>query len=203
MEERYRNSFISDFWNSNYSLTIVDSTSYLIKLNRAEKEKYWKAQRMIEIHRETNSRSFIAGVTNHSNDTMSFPIQDESIIAILEAKDHNEEWKPIQFWPISRCGNSFYSIYINPGQTLLITVENVFGKTPTELRIRLHGNDTIYVSNTFKGKIDPSNFIIPDNIIERYDHILCDSIFFLEKPMYGDLNNDEMYDFIIYEDEKK
>lgn len=157
-------------------------------------------QQIKAIHKETNDRDFIAGISNHSSDTILIPIQDNSAIAIIEAIDHNGHWRPIQFWPISGCGNSYYSQTTLPNQSLLITVKKTFGDKATQMRIRLHGTDTIMISPSFAGWIDESMFNIGDSLIYDYKHILCDSIFFLESPYYRNLNYDDL-EFIEFPEE--
>jgi hypothetical protein len=185
---RQPNNFISKI-ESHYQLGL--------QVHKDEKDYYSK--RIIEIHSETNNRDFIAGITNYISDTILIPIQDYSLISILEAKDKHGLWRPIQFWPISGCGNSYYSESIPPRQTLVFTIKKDFGKSPTLMRLRLHGTDTIFISNEFLGSVDDKMFKIKDNIIKDYKHILCDSIFYLESPRYGNLNYDGNIEFMIFD----
>ncbi len=150
-----------------------------------ELDKKYFRKRIKEVHSATNIQDFIAGISNYSADTIFIPIQDESLISIIEAKNAEGLWKPIQYWPISGCGNSYYSECILPNQTLLFTVKKNFGNFHTSMRLRLHGSDTIFVSKEFKGSIDKEMFIIKENIIQDYEHILCGKVFFLETPRFG------------------
>ena len=172
---------------------ISTSESHYQRGLQVHKDKMdYYSKRIKEIHNETNNRDFIAGITNYSSDTILIPIQDNSVISILEAIDKNGVWRPIQFWPISGCGNSYYSESILPNQTLMFTVKKDFGDYLTRMRLRLHGTDTILISQEFSGAIDENMFKIKENIISDYRHILCDSIFYLESPKYGNLNNDDI-----------
>jgi hypothetical protein len=171
---------------------ISTSEQYYLNGLEIDKDKADFYSKQIDIlHRKANNRDFIAGISNYSSDTIFIPIQDNSVIAIIEAKDKNGTWKPIQFWPISRCGNSYYSESILPGQTLYFTVKKNYGDLTINLRLKLHGTDTIYVSDDFPGTIDESLFTIKPNIEKDYKHILCDSIFYLQKPLFGNLNYDK------------
>lgn len=174
----------------NFISTQESDYQLYLQVDNDESESYQK--RINEIHLETNIRDFIAGITNYSLDTIWIPIQDKSVISILEAKDENGLWKPIQFWPISGCGDSYYSHSIPPGQSLLFTVKKDFGEYTTQMRLRLHATDTILISQEFLGSIDASMFKIKENVIQDYTSILCDSIFYLETPIYGNLNIDEI-----------
>ncbi len=163
---------------------------YQLGLQVHKDKKDYYSKRIKEIHVKTNNRDFIAGISNYSSDTILIPIQDNSVISVLEAIDKNGLWRPIQFWPISGCGNSYYSESILPNQTLLFTVKKDFGDFSTRMRLRLHGTDTILISQEFSGSIDYKMFTIKDNIIQDFKHILCDSIFYLESPTFGNLNYD-------------
>ena len=167
----------------NYPFKIIDSLVFnedynLLQINTFDSD--------------TNNLEFSVGISNHSADTIYIPIQDKSVISILEAKDNNGNWNPIQFWPISGCGNSYYSQIISPNQTLLYSVKKDFGEIPTSMRLRLHGTDTIFVSNEFSGTINSNMFKIKENIINEYKHVLCESIFYLESPIHGNLNYDDI-----------
>ena len=152
-----------------------------------EIDKKYFINRIKEVHASTNNRDFIAGISNYSSDSIFIPIQDGSLISIIEAKDERGEWKPIQFWPISGCGNSYHSECILPNQTILFTVKKNFGSFHTSMRLRLHGTDTVFVSKEFKGSINKEMFKIKKNIVQDYKHILCDKVFFLEAPRFGNL----------------
>ncbi len=165
---------------------LTDSSTVEVSLKTSNHEIESSIQQMNKIHKTTNSRAFVAGYTNNSNDTLSFPIQDASLIAIIEAKNNLGKWRPIQFWPISGCGNSYYSPRLLPGKTILFTVDNNFGTENTVLRLRLHGNDTIYISNEFRGTVNQSVFDKSKNFPKDFGYILCDSIFYLEKPLFKD-----------------
>lgn len=150
-----------------------------------ELDKKYFINRIKEVHSSTNKRDFIAGISNHSSDSIFIPIQDGSLISIIEAKGERGEWKPIQFWPISGCGNSYHSECILPNQTIQFTVKKNFGNFQTSMRLRLHGTDTIFVSKEFKGSINRDMFEIKKDIVQDYKHILCDNVFFLESPRFG------------------
>lgn len=183
----------------NFISTIELGNKRGLEINTEDQEDY--LNRINEIHSITNNRDFIAGITNNSTDTIFLPIQDESLIAILEAKNQAGFWKPIQFWPISGCGNSYYSENINPEQSILITVSKNYGNIETALRLRLHGTDTVFVSESFNGTINLDMFVVKKDILMDFKHILCDSVFYLESPFYGNLNYDGIEIIIIEEDE--
>lgn len=167
-----------------------------------ELDKKYFRKRIKEVHSATNNRDFIAGISNYTTDTIFIPIQDGSLISIIEAKDERGEWKPIQFWPISGCGNSYHSESILPNQTIFFTVKKNFGNFHTSMRLRLHGSDTIFVSKEFKGSIDKEMFIIKENVIQDYRHILCDKVFFLESPRFGNFNKNMDYEILVVDEDE-
>ncbi len=149
-----------------------------------------------DIEIQLDSSHFVAGISNYTQDTIWLPVQDNSAIAILEAKNEQGEWKPIQFWPISGCGNSYRDQSIAPGQTLLLNAKRDLGAIPTAMRLRLHGINRIFVSESFPGTITESLFVVNPEAKSQYAYILCDSIFYLEKPLFGrqTINSIEIYD---------
>lgn len=183
---------------NNFISTIEAHLRNGLKIKEIDKEYF--ISRIEEVHASTNNRDFIAGISNYSSDSIFIPIQDGSLISILEAKDERGEWKPIQFWPISGCGNSYHSECILPNQTILFTVKKNFGGFHTSMRLRLHGTNTIFVSKEFKGSIKKEMFKIKENIVQDYKHILCNKVFFLEAPRFGNINR-EVEIQVVNEDE--
>ena len=125
---------------------------------------------------------------NNTKDTLLIPDKYNNVIAILEAQDSLKNWFPIQY-----CLDSHYGIgdhlvgaKIAPNQSILFSVNNYFGKIKTKMRLRMVGNDTIYISNEFNGTIDKKTSKLPlklDNI--EYN----DSTIFLIYPIFGNIDN--------------
>lgn len=201
-EDRYKIHILFEMMKSEFTIRNPKAGVYEIITESKNEEIIRAFRQMREIGYETRSRDLSLAITNNSDDEILFPIQNESLIAIIEAKDNQNNWKPIEFWPISGCGNSYYSKTLLPGQTLISTVNSNFGNAKTIMRLRLHGTDTIYISNEFVGFVDEDSFIVPCNAKQGFSHIMCDSIFFLEKAFFGNFNEEIEYGFMpVFEDE--
>ncbi len=142
-ESGYKTSIIWSIFDNVNQINISDSLMLNLTLNRRNEKTEWYISRMNEIHKETNERAYLAGYSNRSEDTIYFPVQDKSLVAIIEAIDADNNWNPIQFWPISGCGNSYLTECLLPGETILFTVNNNYGDVKNKMRVRLHGNDTV------------------------------------------------------------
>ena len=107
-------------------------------------------------------------IHNPSKDTIYLDQQDGRVIMIQEAKDENGQWKPIEFWRYSWCGNSYGAVGLLPNTVAIVKIFKYEGDFETEIRLKLkNGNDIIY-SDSFKGKINKSQFDLPSDIKENY-----------------------------------
>ncbi|MEM6379655.1 MAG: hypothetical protein AAF705_15740, partial [Bacteroidota bacterium] len=73
---------------------------------------------------------------------------------ILEAKDQDQNWRPIEEPFYYFCGTGLTHFTINPNEILITAVPIYKGSFQTELRLRFGDN----YSNTFKGSINPGQF---------------------------------------------
>ncbi len=107
-------------------------------------------------------------IYNPSKDTIRLDQQDGRVIMIQEAKNENGQWKPIEFWRYSWCGNSYRVVGLLPNTVAVVKIFKYEGDLETEIRLKLkNGNDIVY-SNSFKGKINKSQFDLPSDIDENY-----------------------------------
>ncbi len=106
-------------------------------------------------------------VVNKTSDSISISNQDWSLFLIQEAKNKNGEWKPVEYWQYSTCGNSYLSENIEPNGILKTESTAYFGNFNTEVRFKLLNNDRIYYSNPINGFVNLSQFTIPSNITEN------------------------------------
>ncbi|MES2543434.1 MAG: hypothetical protein V4548_01000 [Bacteroidota bacterium] len=98
-------------------------------------------------------------VKNNINESIKTRMQDQQLIIIQEAKNKKGEWKPIEYWIDSDCGNSYESLYIK-SKNIIKTETRAYnkGKFNTEIRIKFLNNNKVYYSNSIQGKIDLSQF---------------------------------------------
>ncbi len=136
------------------------------------------------IHLVNNTGKQLVWLINNSKDTIIVQMQDWLYLCILEALDLNNEWKPIEYWRFSKCGNSYFN------RTVLPKMANSFvmdipqsGNYKTKLRFKLLGLDKFYFSNTFDGKIDYCCFSEDSSEYERgKPHYKLEKMISFKKP---------------------
>ena len=106
-------------------------------------------------------------VINKTSDPISISKQDWSLFLIQEAKNKNGEWKPVEYWQYSTCGNSYLSEKIKPNGILKTESLAYFGNFKTEIRFKLLNSDQIYYSNPINGFVNLSQFSVPSKITEN------------------------------------
>ncbi len=80
----------------------------------------------------------------------------------FEAKNEKGEWKPIEYWSYSWCGNSYRSRKIGPNEIIKSKSFNYSGSYVTEIRFKLFNSNKVYYSNVLKGTIELSQFMISE-----------------------------------------
>ena len=106
---------------------------------------------------------------NTSKDTFYYDgVQDGSLIMVQQAKDEPGNWKPIESWCWSSCGNSYEDfLRLDPNTYITAVAPRYKGDFNTELRfVFITYNkakmNKIY-SEPFRGSVNLSQFEIPDN----------------------------------------
>lgn len=174
-------SWSEDFFNDYKRTEFKSYDDYLIDYKKTS--KHWDSLATAE-NQFANSMNMAIWIQNNSNDTILFPNQDGSLIGLIEAIDKRGDWRPIQFWWFSWCGNSYVDLILPPKYSIQIGLNNQLGDIKTKMRLKIHGQDTIYFSNEFTGTVSIDDFIINDKtrleIIEDKDRIS-----FLDSVYYG------------------
>ena len=126
-------------------------------------------------------RGTVLYVANTRADTIFFSAQDSRIEMILEAKDGNGQWKPIEYLPHSWCGNSYHLVYLPSKAYWEFTIPRYEGRLKTKLRAVLYykqelgGRDRRVTSNEFEGAVNSGQFSIkldyePKDIMDPYNN---------------------------------
>lgn len=144
-----------------------------------------------ELYKARPNYNHLATFSNKEEDVIYFPNRFNILYGIIEAIDIKDLWKPIQFCYNYGWGDHMEELWLNPGQTLLIPINSNFGSTSTRMRLKLHGNDTIYISNEFIGTIDETSFHVPEIIYDRSEHLDP----FLNEIIFRNIEEEEEYDF--------
>lgn len=102
-------------------------------------------------------------IENISDSTWNIDTQEGWVFMIQEAKNEQGEWKPIEYIDYRAvCGNSFWSEKLPPKHYLISKIYRYDGKFSTKLRVRFVTENQIFISNEFPGKINPSQFEVPE-----------------------------------------
>lgn len=146
----------------------------------------------------SNDSLFSIYLVNKTADSMSIATQDWHLFLVQEAKNKEGQWKPIEYWQYSTCGNSYLSEKVKSNGILKTESKAYTGNFKTEVRFKLLNDNKVYYSNSVVGFINVSQFLIPDYIINRGMYAnayelggseLLNKILFLEPNGIDDLQN--------------
>lgn len=127
------------------------------------------------IHEINNNKELLVWIINNTKDTVEIQMQDWSFICIKEAKNECNEWKPIEYWEFSFCGNSYYYEGIPPQKIKQFVANRLEGEMRVEMRFKLLGKKEFYYSNSFWGTVDKCTF--------QKDTTVSKQKYMLEKPL--------------------
>jgi hypothetical protein len=113
-------------------------------------------------------------LVNNGRERLVLPASDSRLRLFQEARDADGEWKPLEFFPRSWCGNSGHHVYLEPGYYFSFIAPKYSGPFKTRLRFSLvaataervrtpHGIVTLnhpsrLYSQEFDGGINPGQF---------------------------------------------
>lgn len=140
-----------------------DTKNFAIDSSATEKAlKKWKERP------RNNVQSIPVCIHNTSNENTYLELQDAQIIMIQEAKDENGDWKPIEFWQHSWCGNSYAFEKLLPNTIVIAKIFKYDGDFETDIRLKLKNGNHIIYSDSFKGKINKSQFDLPSSLVKKF-----------------------------------
>lgn len=122
----------------------------------------------------TNDTIISIYLKNNAKDSLHLSKQDWHLYLIQEAKNKKGEWKPIEYWSYSWCGNSYLSENIESQKIIKTETEKYNGTFETEIRFKFLINNEVFYSNQLKCKIDITQFEIPEEFTEHstYNNVL-------------------------------
>lgn len=140
--------------------------SKIIKVNEGQLQyQFFPNQKMSATEIEPfgwmdkNSNYFKAYLINATKDTIIATRQDGSLIIIQEALNEKGEWKPIEYWVHSGCGNSYFDpLRLDPGNFVLVPIKKYTGNYQTKIRLKWKNGVEINYSESFDGSINKSQF---------------------------------------------
>jgi hypothetical protein len=115
-------------------------------------------------------------LVNGTQEKQGFRASDGRLPIVQEARDREGKWRPIEYLPSSFCGNSYHTVFLQPGERWVFAAPRYQGPFPTRLRFRLdRGRDQppLY-SAEFEGSIHESQLTdkqghAPQNLMDPYD----------------------------------
>lgn len=120
------------------------------------------SRRADSLHAVNNQGHALIWLVNNSAAPVVLGTQDGSVFCVLQALDRNQQWRPVQYWQYSGCGNSYIARYLRPEEHLsLLAKIPCQGDFKTKLRYKLAGIKRFYYSNEFEGRIGYSEFSEP------------------------------------------
>ncbi|HEY1170612.1 MAG TPA: hypothetical protein VGH19_04510 [Verrucomicrobiae bacterium] len=119
-------------------------------------------------------RGFRLVLMNRTKAEMTFDASDSRLSIIQEAQDAQGKWQPIEYLPMSWCGNSRHRVFLPKGEYWEFVAPVHSGPMKTKLRFMLKQDQTTTIySNEFEGSIDPQQFTTkqghtPKGIMDPY-----------------------------------
>lgn len=148
------------------------------------KKRYNYQKNILILTKKENDTINSVFILNNTDKIKTIENQDGSLYLIMEAKDENGYWKPIEYWQRSWCGNSYLSQKLNPNELIKSKTNSYKGTFKTEIRYKFLFENVIYYSNIIKGSINKSQFIIPEIAYEGYNKKVME---IAGKPIFNDL----------------
>lgn len=93
----------------------------------------------------------------YGKDSYAFGIQE----AVENEKYGN--WRPIEGRGFDFCGNGEWGLIIHPGEFILVLMRKYKGDFNSDMRVRFEVGENIFVSRSFKGSLNESQFSIQDS----------------------------------------
>lgn len=98
-------------------------------------------------------------LVNNGRERLVLPASDSRIHLFQEALDASGQWKAVEFFPSSWCGNSYHNVYLEPGYYFSFVVPKYSGPMKTKLRFKLESSSASpVVSEEFEGGIHLEQF---------------------------------------------
>ncbi len=111
---------------------------------------------------------FTVHLTNGGRADVWFEAADSNVMAWLEAKDVQGNWRPIQWKHWYTCGNSFHRVALTSGYGWSWRVEMPSGLFTTKVRWRASWNKSETISNEIEVGIPPQRFSLGDELAKTH-----------------------------------
>jgi hypothetical protein len=103
-------------------------------------------------------------IANHSNIPLILSMQDGKIFGIQNSVTAGDNLRPIENWQGSVCGNSYYSLALQPGMYIRSKILRYQGPSKSKGRFRFAANPYhSYISSDYPINIHPGQLNLPDH----------------------------------------
>jgi hypothetical protein len=108
-------------------------------------------------------------IKNNSAFEIPIIIQNPYLFLLMEAKDKNNEWKPIEYisTALPFCGTGVNIIYLKEDYYILTKIPIYHGEFKTKIRIKLNVDGKIFYSNEIDMTINENQFEFPLDLFEK------------------------------------
>jgi hypothetical protein len=112
-------------------------------------------------------KALLLRLVNRTDKVMAFSACDSQLYIVQEALDGTGQWKRLETFPDTFCGNSFHRVFLEPNEYWEFFALPRDDSFKTKLRFRLEpggergiaeGGGALY-SNEYEGSIDPAGFV--------------------------------------------
>ena len=176
--------------SGNLEIVKIDSSDFTLRFTNLNEDGFYFHE-INQVYSERSTYNNLASFHNTTNDTIYIPTRFNILYAIIEAKDCEGSWRPIQYCNNCGMGDHMMELRLYPNQTLRIPINSNFGPKAACMRLKLHGNDTIYVSNEFNGTVNDRSFFVPKALFEKCEYVDP----FLNEVIYSNLEEEVEYEF--------
>lgn len=142
-----------------------------------DNEFYFESDTIYKDSIKTHYKMYPIYIKNYSskNTEIEKPIAGGDFFMILEAKNSENQWKPVEYFEQFGflCGTGHQNYLIKPDNFFVGGIIKYEGEFLTDMRVKFRSFDKVFYSNTFKGKINHSQFesdSIIKNIKDKFNY---------------------------------
>jgi len=147
--------------DSNY---FVLTSSWLVNDTVFEPKKSHGRQRELILTGTDHVLGNKLTILNNSDSVIIVSIEDHHLVLIQEAMTPEGEWKPIEFFIHSDCGNSYSGFRIPSKMSYEMSIAKYSGTFETRLRVRALIDQQVYTSNEIHGQVNLEQFVVSEHI---------------------------------------
>jgi len=136
----------------------LSKSEKLMQMRKKQVEYKLNAQN-IHLHNNGGGDKQLIYMVNNTPQDIAMQMQDGSFMGILEAHINETEWRAVQYWQFSWCGNSYMLKHIAPGTWVQFIAPAPTGNYRARLRYKILSNKQFYYSNEFDGNITYSDML--------------------------------------------